>query len=67
MKAHWGVRALRTRVFSPPQGSLKPPNTSECTIVVVSDGLGSTRSEAQSPVFVVTELREIKFQLERPT
>ena len=44
-----------------------PPRTSECTIVVVSGGLGSTECEVPSPVLVVTELRELVFQLERPT
>ena len=67
MKAHWGVRALHACVFSLPQGVLEPPRTSDCTIVVVSGGLGSTRCEAPSPVLVVTELRELVFQLERPT
>ena len=51
---------------------LEPPRTSDCTIAVVSEGLGSTRREftrcdAPSPVLVVTELRELVFQLERPT
>ena len=67
MKAHWGVRALHACVFSLPQGVLEPPRTSDCTIVVVSGGLGSTGCEAPSPVLVVTELRELVFQLERPT
>ena len=67
MKAHWGVRALHACVFSLPQGVLEPPRTSDCTIAVVSGGLGSTRCEAPSPVLVVTELRELVFQLERPT
>ena len=53
--------------LAPPQGVLEPPRTSDCTIVVVSGGHGSTWSEAQSPVLVVTELRELVFQLERPT
>ena len=67
MIEHWGVRALHTRVFSLPQGALEPPLTSDCTIVVVSGGLGSTQCEAPSPVLVVTELRELVFQLERAT
>ena len=41
--------------------------TSDCTIVVVSGGLGSTRCEAPSPVLVVTGLWELVFELERPT
>ena len=67
MKAHWGVRALRACVFSLLQVLLEPPRTSDCTIVVVFGGLGSTGCEAPSPVLVVTELRELVFQLERPT
>ena len=67
MKAHWGVRALHAYVFSFYQGALEPPRTSDCTIAVVSGGLGSTRCEASSPVLVVTEPRELVFQLERPT
>ena len=61
MKAHWGVRALSACVFSLAQGGLEPPRTSDCTIVVVSDGLGSTGCESPSPVLVVTELRELGF------
>ena len=46
---------------------LEPLRTSDCTIAVVSGGLESTQCEAPSPVLVVTELRELVFQLERPT
>ena len=67
MKAHWGVRAFHACVFSTPQGALEPPLTSDCTIAVVSGGLESTGCEAPNPVLVVTELRELVFQLERPT
>ena len=67
LKAHWGVRALHACFFGLPKGVLEPPRTSDCTMVVVSGGLGSTRCEAPSPVLVVTELRELVFQLERPT
>ena len=67
MKAHWGVRALHTRVLKLAWGVLDPPRASDCPIVVVSGGLGSTRCEAPSPVLVVTELRVLVFQLERPT
>ena len=67
MKAHRGVRALHACTFSLPQGVLEPPRISDCTIVVVSGGLGSTGCEAPSPVLVVTELRELVFQLERAT
>ena len=55
MKEHWGVRALRACVLSPPKGILEQPHTSDCTIVVVSGGLGSTRCEAPSPVLVLTK------------
>ena len=67
MKAHWGVRALHACGFSLPEVVLEPPRTSDCTIAVVSGGLGSTRCEAPSPVFVVSELWELVFQLERAT
>ena len=67
MKAHWGVRALHACVFCPFQAVLEPPRTSDCTIAVVSGGLGSTRCEAPSPFLVVSELRELVFQLERAT
>ena len=67
MKAHWGVRALHAYDFSLPQCVLEPPRTSDCTIVVFSGGLGSTECEASSPVLVLTKLRELVFQLERPT
>ena len=50
-----------------PQGVLEPPRTSYCTIAVVSGGLGSTRCEAPNPFLVVSELRELVFQLERAT
>ena len=53
--------------LAPPQGVSEPPLTSDCSIVDVSGGLGSTGCEASSPVLVVTELRELVFQLERPT
>ena len=49
------------------QGVLEPPRSSDCTIVVVSWGLGSTRCEEPSPVLVVPKLREVVFQLKRPT
>ena len=67
MKAHRGVLALHACVFSLPQGVLEPPRTSDCTIVVVYGGLGSPECEAPSPFLVVTELRELVFQMERPT
>ena len=67
MKANWGVRALRARVLSFAQGEFELLRTSDCTIAVVSGGLESTGCEAPSPVLVVTELRELVFQLERPT
>ena len=67
MKAHWGVHALYECVLSPPQGALELPRTYDTTVVVVSGGLGFTGCEAPSPVLVVTELRELVFQLERPT
>ena len=67
MKAHWGVRALHARVLSLPRGVLEPPRSSYCTIVVVSGGLKTTRCEAPSPVWSVTELRVLIFQQERPT
>ena len=67
LKAHRGVRALHACVFSLPKGVLEPPRTSDCTIVVVSGGLGSPECEAPSPFLVVTELRELVFQLEMPT
>ena len=61
MKAHWGVRSLHACVCSLSQGVLEPPPTYDCTIAVVSGGLGSTGYEAPSPVLVVTELRELVF------
>ena len=67
MKAHRGVRALYACVFSLSQGVLELPRASDCTIVVVSGGLGSPECEAPSPFLVVTELRELVFQLERAT
>ena len=67
MKAHWRVRALYACVFRLPWGVVELPRASDCTIAVVSGGLGSTICEAPSPVLVVTELREQVFQLERPT
>ena len=63
MKVHRGVRALNACVFSLPQGVLDLPRTSDCSIVVVSGGLGSTRCEEPSSVLVVTELREEVFNL----
>ena len=53
--------------LAPLLGVLKPPRASDCTIVVVSGGLGSTGCEAPSPLLVVTELSELVFQLERLT
>ena len=50
-----------------PEGVLEPPRISDCTIAVVSGGLGSTRCEAPSPFLVVTELCELVIRLERPT
>ena len=67
MKAHWGVRALHACVFSPLLGLLKPPRTSDCITVVVSGGLEFIWCDAPSPVLVLTELRELVFQLEMPT
>ena len=67
MEAHWGVRALHDRVFSLLQDVQEPPRTSDCTIVIVSGGLGSAECGASSPVLVVTELREIVFRLEAVT
>ena len=61
LKAHWGVRALNDRVSSLLWGLLEPPRTSDCTIVFVAGGLGTTRCEAPSPFLVVTELRELIF------
>ena len=67
LKADLGVRALHARLFNFSKGVLEPPRSSDCSIVVVSEGLGSTRCEEPCPVLVVTELRELVFQLERPT
>ena len=67
LNAHWGVRALHACVFSLSKRVLEPPRTSDCTIVVVSRGLGNTWCGESSPFLVVTELRELVFQLERPT
>ena len=67
MKAHWGVRALHACVFSFFQGVLKQPCTSDCAIAVISGGLKSTGCEAPSPFLVVTELRDLVFQLDRAT
>ena len=65
---HTGVCVRSMLAFlAPPQGMLEPPRTSDCTIAVVFGGLGSTWCEAPSQVLVVTELRELVFQLERPT
>ena len=52
-KAHWSVRALHARVFSLAEGALEPPRTSDCTIVVVSVGLGYTRCDEPIPVLVL--------------
>ena len=65
MKAHRGLRALHACVFGLPIGVLELPRTSDCAVLVVSKGLGSTRCEAPSPVFVLAELRELFCQLER--
>ena len=67
LEAHWGARALHARDLSLAKGVLKPPRTSDSTIIVVSGGLGSTGCEAPCPVLVVTELRKLVFQLRRPT
>ena len=67
MKTHCGVRALHACILSLALGVLEPPRTSDCTIVIVSGGIGSTRCETLSPVLVVTELRELVLQLYRPT
>ena len=61
------MRALHACVFSLPQGVLEPSRASDCTVVDVSGGLGSPECEAPSPFLVVTELRELVFQLKRPT
>ena len=61
------MRALHTCDFSFSENVLEPLCTSDSTLVVISGGLGSTECEAPSPVLVVTELRELVFQLERPT
>ena len=61
------MRALHARVLSLTFGVLEQIRTSDCTAVVVSGGLGSTRCEAPSPVLEVTELRKLVFHLERPT
>ena len=67
LKAHWGVHALYACVLSPPQGALELPRTYDTTVVVVSGGLGSTGCEAPCLFLVVTDLRELVFQLEKPT
>ena len=67
MIAHWGVRALHARVFRLHRSILEPPRTSDETIVVVSRGLEFTRCEEPSPVLLVTEFRDLSFQLERAT
>ena len=36
LNAYWGMCALHARVFSPPQGVLGPPRTSDCAIAVIS-------------------------------
>ena len=61
------MRALCACVVGLAQGVLEPARTSDCTAVVVSGGLGATRCEEPSPVLVVTKLRELVFNLERPT
>ena len=52
--------------FGLPQGALDPPRTSDFNIAVVSGGDGSSWWKAPSPFLVVTELRELVFQMERP-
>ena len=49
------------------KGVLELPRASDFTIVVVSGVIGSTGCEALSPVLVVTELRDLVFQLEWAT
>ena len=61
------MHALHVCDFSLAKGVLEPPGSSDCTIAVVSGRLRATRCEAPSPFLVLTELREIVFQLERPT
>ena len=67
MKAHWGVRALQACVFSP----LRVCGSRPVHPIVLSQSflvdLGPLGAMASSPVLVVTELRELVFQLERPT
>ena len=46
---------------------IESTRASDCNIVVVSGGLGSTGFEAPSPDLVVTELRELGFKLDKPT
>ena len=67
LKEHWGMHTLHARVFGLPKCVLEPPRTSDCTINVVSGGIKSLRCAAPSSVLVVTELRGLVFQLERPT
>ena len=59
MNANWGVRALHACVFGLSQGVPEPHRLFYCAVVVVSGKLEFTRSEAPSPVLVVTELREL--------
>ena len=61
------MRALHARVLTSVKGVLEPPLTSDCTAVVVSGGLVSTLYDEPSPVLVITELRGLVFQVERPT
>ena len=67
LKEHWGMRTLHARVFSLPRVCWSRPVHLICTIMVVSGGIESPRCEAPSPVLVVIELRDLVFQLERPT
>ena len=65
--ANWGELALYASVLSPTWGVLVLPRASDCIIVVASGGLWSSGFEAPSPFLVASELRELVFQLERPT
>ena len=64
---HTGVCVRSMSVFLAAYGVLETPRTSDSSIIVVSGGLGSTGCEKPSQVLVVTELRGLVFQLERPT
>ena len=67
MKAHRGVRAHHACVFSLFQGALEPP----AHLIALSQSflvdLGQLDARRQARVLVVTELRELVFQLEMPT